>query len=256
MGFVFKALGSLLIMGSVLGLSMVGSQFADKLNVTDRLLQAEKEKQQLREENKELTVQKEKLAMANKLLKVDYQLARLRLRSQEQDPQTKKIVSVVEFWEVDDQGNPLTRPQEYRIRGDNVYVEGLVAKFEDRFVEEGDPRRGTAMLAFKAIYGNDDTPNSGYPLTSKRTQPNAYERGGLPSPFEEALWRNFWDYAHDPAKMQELGLSAMCGKSVSTQLREGHEYSVKLRSTGDVTIQSLTRDVRESSRRPSSSGTD
>jgi hypothetical protein len=78
----------------------------------------------------------------------------------------------------------------------------------------------------------------------------------MPSSFEEALWRDFWDYAHDPAKMQELGLSAMCGKSVSTQLREGHEYSVKLRSTGDVTIQSLTRETRETYRRPTAWGTE
>ena len=103
----------------------------------------------MREENKELSARAQKLAMANRLLKVDYQLARLRLVKQISDTDPKKVISMVEFWEVDDQGNPLTEPRPYRLHGNQVHVEGLVAKFEDDLIEQGDPLRGAAMFAFK-----------------------------------------------------------------------------------------------------------
>jgi hypothetical protein len=236
----------MLIMASVVGLSMVGSQFAGKLNLADQLMQAEREKQQLREQkeqltkaNEQLTEHNQKLAMANKLLKTDYQLARLRLKKQEFKGDPNKIVSVVEFWQVDDEGNPITQPQEYRLHGDKVHVDGLIAKFDDELVEKADPLRGAAMFAFKSIYGNRDAPEDGYPIPGKRGQPNAYNKGGLPSEFEEGMWRNFWELAHDKQAMEKLGLRAAHGQGVFQKLQEGLDYEVRLRSTGECTIKPL-----------------
>jgi hypothetical protein len=254
MGFIIKAIGSMLIMGSVVGLGLVGSQFAEKLNVTDRLLQAEKEKQALREQNEKLSIHNQKLAMANRLLKVEYQLARLRLKSQEKDPESNKVISVVEFWETDDNGSPLSEPREYRLHGDKAHVQGLVAKFEDDLIEKGDPLRGAAMFAFDRIHGNGDAPDNGYPLPKKRAQPNSYDRGGLPNTFEQTLWRDFWDLSNDLEGMKKLGLRAAHGTGVSQQLRPGIEYEVRLRSTGECTISILKpgpseRDLSNSQRR-------
>jgi hypothetical protein len=239
MGFIIKAAGSMLVMASVVGLSMLGSQMADKLNMTDRLLQAEQEKQRLREENEQLTERNQKLAMANRLLKVEYQLARVRMKGQERDPATSDMISVVEFWEVDDNGEPLTRPQTFRIKGDRVYVEGLVFKFDDSLVEQGDPLRGTAMFALTSIHGNKEAPDNGYSLHSNRTQPGSYARGGLTTAFEEKMWRDFWDIAHDPVRKQELRLRSNHGQATFMKLEEGVEYEIKMRSTGDVSFDPL-----------------
>ncbi len=231
-GQLFK---TTLVLAGAGGAAVIGLQKAKELDIARRFSELQSENSELKEKNKELTVDNQRLATANRLLKVEYLLARMRLKGQERDAKNQ-LVSVVEFWEIDDEGNPLTRPQEYRINGDTVHIEGLVAKFEDSLVEKGDPLRGAAMFAFKSIHGNKDAPDDGYQLASKRTQPSAYARGGLPTEFEQDLWGKFWDYAHDPESMKQLGLRAMHGQGGFMQLQPGFDYTVRLRSTGDITI--------------------
>src|SRR5262249_38987095 len=141
----------------------------------------------------------------------NYLLAKVRLKSQGKDKVTGKLVSVVEFTEVDDQENPLSKPQEYQIHGGELHIEGLVAKFEDEYVEAGDPRRGTALFAFRRLYGDDEAASSGYLIPSNRSQPGAYAQGGLPTKLEEKFWTNFWTNAHDAEWMKANGLRVMQG---------------------------------------------
>src|SRR5262249_26830733 len=166
MGLVFKAVGSLAIMASVVGLSFIGTQYASKLDVANELLKANNDLVKAKREIEKLEEDKQRLAMANRLLKVNYLLAKVRLKSQIKDKISGKLVSVVEFTEVDDQENPLSRPQEYQIHGGELHIEGLVAKFEDDYVEAGDPRRGTALFAFRRLYGDDEAASAGYIIPS------------------------------------------------------------------------------------------
>ena len=239
MGLILKAGGSLLVMGSVVLLSMLGSQFADKLNVSDRLLQAEREKQQLREENRELSDRAQKLAMANRLLKVNYLLAKVRMKSQIKDKDTGKLVSVVEFTEVDDQENPLSKPQEYQIHGGELHIEGLVAKFEDEYVEAGDPRRGTALFAFRRLYGDDEAASTGYLIPSNRSQPGAYAQGGLPTEAGREVLDQLLEQC--PRRVLDEGqrFAGLHGTAGITKLQEGFEYRVRLGSRGDFTIENI-----------------
>jgi hypothetical protein len=244
MGLVIKAVGSMLIMGSVLGLSFIGSQYASKLDVANELLKANGDLAKAKAEIEKLEEAKQQLAMANRLLKVNYLLAKVHLKTQYKEKDTGKLISVIEFCEVDDQENPLARPQEYHIRGSELHIEGLVAKFEDEFVEAGDPRRGTALFAFRRLYGDDEAASGGYVLPTNRSQPGAYAQGGLPTKLEEKFWTNFWSNAHDEAWMKDNGLRALHGEAGIIQLREGYEYRVKLGARGDFTIESRSAKAR------------
>jgi hypothetical protein len=236
MGNLIKAVASLMIVSMIAAVGYVGFR---KWEEYEKAREALRENERLKQEVDTLTLENQRLALANRLLKVDYQLAKIRMRDQYEDPQTGELVSVVEFWEVNEDGDPLDpgrKPETVRIKGKKVHVEGLVAKFDDKLVEEGDPLRGTAMFAFKAIFGENETPADGHRLYSKRTQPTAYYRGSMPTPFEEQMWNKFWDIANDPKQMAELNLRAIHGQGASMELREGNVYIVKLRSTGDVSI--------------------
>lgn len=232
LGNLIKAVATLMIVSIIAVVGLVGyRKYDDYLNSEKKLLEAN-------EKIGELTLENQRLALANRLLKVDYQLAKIRMKAQFTDPQTKELISVVEFWEVNDEGEPLDahNKETVRIKGKKVHVEGLVAKFQDKKVEEGDPLRGTALFAFKAIFGENETPAEGHRLPSTRTQPTAYYRGSKPNDFEKEIWKDFWDIANDPKRMEGHHLRAIHGQGASMELREGNTYIVRLRSTGDVSI--------------------
>ncbi len=245
-GQLFK---TTIVLAGAGGAAAIGLQKAKELDVARRFSELQSENSELKVKNEALSIDNQRLATANRFLKVEYLLARMRLKGQERDAQNE-LISVVEFWEIDDEGNPLTRPQEYRITGDTVHIEGLVAKFDDALIEKGDPLKGAAMFAFKSIHGNKDAPDDGYQLAARRTQPSAYSRGGLPTEFEQNLWGKFWDYAHDAESMKQLGLRAMHGQGGFMPLRPGFEYTVRLRSTGDVSIEAAKGGVVNNHRRP------
>jgi hypothetical protein len=257
MGFVVKGAGSLLIMASVVGLSFIGSQYASKLDVANELLKANNDLVKAKREIEKLEEDKQRLAMANRLLKVNYLLAKVRLKSQYKEIGTGKLMSVVEFGEMDDQENPLGQPMEVRIHGGELYVDGLVAIFDDEYVEAGDPRRGTALFAFRRLFGDDEAASSG-PLipNNNRSQPGAYAQGGLPTKLEEKFWTDFWPHAHDEAWMKANGLRVLQGTAGSVKLQEGFEYRVRLGARGDLTIETKSgkakSDLLNSSRRAKS----
>ena len=59
-----------------------------------------------------------------------------------------------EFYEVNDDGAPLGADRrKFTVEGDRVYVECLVAKFDDKYVEEQDLDRGTAICIFQRVFG-------------------------------------------------------------------------------------------------------
>lgn len=175
----------------------------------------------------------DKLLVANRLLKVDRQLAIIRLKHVEYKDNT--TINIVEFFEIDKNGKPLSIPKEYKTIGDLVYIDGLVAKFEDGFIEEGDPLKGVALFAFKSIYGEEENPENGRSLKTGDI-PKIY---GKADSFEESLWKNFWDYAHDKDKMKKSGLRCIHGQAVFIQPRLGYEYEICLRSTGELSIKIL-----------------
>jgi hypothetical protein len=180
----------------------------------------------------------ERLATAVRLLKVDRRIAQIEVVGQQTavpgDGTT--VRTTLRFVEVDDEGRPLDAPREYTIRGDVVHVDGLVIKFADELVEQGDPLRGTAVYLFDRLYDDFTPPQEGHRLEPVGSRPAAYSRGDEPTPFERELWQNFWQYANDPDQARAAGVRATHGTGFFQKLVEGVRYRVELRSTGEITI--------------------
>ncbi|MCA9232041.1 MAG: hypothetical protein KDA57_15440 [Planctomycetales bacterium] len=186
----------------------------------------------------------DRLETSLQLLKLKHRIARLHVVEQVAIPDTEKVMTTIEFYEVNEEGAPIDdRRRKFEIEGDRVYVECLIAKFEDRYVEEADLERSTAICLFQRIFGEFQQPQEGFPLDEVGSSPTSYARGGKMSEFEQKIWDDFWEIASNREKAAEIGIRAAHADAPSTRVREGVTYELELRSTGEVTLRPLAEEV-------------
>jgi len=178
----------------------------------------------------------EKLETSLALLKVDHRVARLTVVDQTKDDATGKMTTLVEFVEIDGEGKPIDTPRQFRIPGDTVYVDSWVVQFEDKYVEAADLERGTSLILFKRLFGNDQKPDDGYPLDEHGAAPKAYARGGKMSDFEKSIFDDFWSIANNKEKATEKGIKANYGDAGYMKVEKGKTYTVELRASGGPSI--------------------
>jgi hypothetical protein len=219
------------------------------------LVARQQEIEQLNTALDEKTAHIERLEVSMRLLKVRHRLARLTVLDQRERPQTdppeaaedaeaseaapKRVITRVEFVEVNDQGDPIGEAKQFEIAGDMVYIDYLRVTFDDKYVEESDLDRATAIALFQRIFGEHQEPVDGFHLDTVGTRPTAYARGSEMSDFERKIWNDFWLIANDNRRAAELGIHAAHGAAVSMRVEPGKTYEIKLRSTGEMTFRPL-----------------
>ena len=186
----------------------------------------------------ELQAKVRELELALKLLKVDHRLARLSVKEQRAAPALKGgVETVVVFQELDGEGEPLGPEQPFTLVGTVAYIDALVIKFDDSYVEQGDALRGSSICFFRRLFGEYQQPSEGFPLDSVGTRPRSYGAGDdAPPPVESTLWQHFWDYANDPTAAAKAGVRALHGEAPYIELRPGMSYRVELRASGGLTV--------------------
>jgi len=183
--------------------------------------------------------QLERSETALRLLKQRHRIARIRVLDQRPIPESDppRVMSTVEFFEVNGEGIPIDeQPKQFEIEGDRIYVECLVAKFEDKYVEEADLDRATAICLFQRIFGEYQQPQEGFVLDPIGSSPTSYARGGKTSKFEQQIWDDFWEFASDRKKSAEIGIRAAHADAPSTKVKKGVTYQLEMRSTGEFTL--------------------
>jgi hypothetical protein len=184
----------------------------------------------------ELNTRLARLEVAMRLLKVRHRLARLTVLSQHQDIALGMPISQIEFVEINDAGEPIGPPKEFEIQGDLVYVDYLRVTFDDKYVEQSDLDRATAICLFQRIFGEHQQAAEGFLLDEVGSRPKAYAQDAPMSEFERNIWNDFWLIANDPERAAKLGIYAAHGSAVSMRVKPDAVYVLELRSTGDVTI--------------------
>jgi hypothetical protein len=188
----------------------------------------------------ELTLQVERLEVAKRLLKVRRRVARMTVLDQKSDEQSGKLVSHVEFVEVNDDAQPIGAAKRFDIVGNLVYVDYLKVTFDDRYIEESDLDRGTAICLFQRIFGEHQDPASGERLDEVGTRPTAYARGTAMSDFEKKIWDDFWSIANDPERAANIGIHAAHEVAVGMRVEPQKTYEIELRATGEMTFRPVT----------------
>ncbi len=215
-----------------------------ELSVTQDLL--DQQSQQLREKDQTITALNDdlrakeeriqKLDMSLRLLKVNHRVGWLTVTEQEVDPATNQLYTSGQFVEVDDRGSPLGKPTDFRIKGNVVYIDNWVVKFDDKYVEQAEIDRSTSLVLFRRIFGEDQTPNDGFVIDTVGSRPQAYGSGDQMSELEKKIWGDFWTIANDEAKANELGIRAAHGEAPSMKLQKGKSYKVQLRASDGLSI--------------------
>ena len=185
----------------------------------------------------ELKAEVQRLEAALRLLKVDHRIARLSVVDQREEPDRPGGVQTeVAFQELDGDGAPLGEAQHYTVDGKVAYIDALVIKFADDYVEEGDALRGTSLCLFRRLFGEFQFPSEGFPIDTVGQRPLPYAADDADPGFESRLWTKFWDYAHDPQAVAAAGVRAMNGEAPYMELRPDRSYLVELRASGGLTI--------------------
>ena len=200
------------------------------------------------------TIERQQIAM--QLLKVRRRLARLTVLDQRErtdedataaaaeteNEVPQNLVTRIEFVEINDGGDPIGEAKEFEIVGDMVYVDYLRVTFDDKYIEESDLDRSTAICLFQRIFGEYQDPAEGFHLDTVGTRPTAYARGTEMSDFERKIWNDFWLIANDGRRAAELGIHAAHGNAVSIRVKPNQTYEIDLRSTGEMSIRPAGRE--------------
>lgn len=176
----------------------------------------------------------ERLDTSLRLLKVDHRVARIRVAEQTKNADTGEVTSVIEFQEYSPEGEALDEPRLFEIKGDVVYIDTWVVKFEDKYVEQADLERSASWVWFRRIFGEFQEPREGFPLDEEGTSPAIfrYRRGGEMSEFEKKIWSDFWGVANNETKQDEAGIRAVQGEAPYLKVLPGKIYWIKIRASG------------------------
>jgi hypothetical protein len=190
----------------------------------------------------------ERLDTSLRLLKVNRRLARLTVVDQGPDQDSGELYTTVEFVEVNEEGQTIGQPKQFRIKGDTVFIDHWLVKFEDKYIEQADVDRSTSLVLFRRIFGEHQNPNDGFPLDEVGSRPQAYARGGEMTELEKKIWGDFWNIATNPQLAEELGIRAAHGDAPYVRVKNGMIFKVLLRASDGVTI---TPEVPAPPREPS-----
>lgn len=215
---------------------------AGGIYLADRLVVARQRAQQRRIE--ELERRKSELEAFVRRLAYLERRAQVVILDRTEDAEGGPPTVRLRFVEVDAQGTPFGQEREFTLRGEEVYFDGLVIKFEDRYIEAGDALRGHAILLFRRVFTNKLQPDDGYPLDERGLRPEVYAAQAAPTPLERELWARFWEYANDPKAAQDKGVRTLHGQAVYIRPRKNMVYLLELRSTGELSIRPLVPAAR------------
>ncbi len=111
-------------------------------------------------EMKRVEALNERLETSMKLLKVDRRIANIKVMEKGVDDQGEPYMEV-RFTEVNEYGDIVGSPRDFTLLGNKFYIDGWIATFEDKYVENADELRAASLFVFKSIYGDAERPRDG-----------------------------------------------------------------------------------------------
>jgi hypothetical protein len=187
-----------------------------------------------------LEQEKQRLEAFLKILKHIDRRARVEVLRQANDPQGN-LQTTIRFTEIDDSGKPINAFRDLTLPGQEVYFDTLVIKFDDHFIEQGDPFKGRALMLFRRIFSSTMRAEDGFVIDIEGQVPEVYAERQAPSGFEKDLWKRFWELANNEKMAKERGVRAIHGDAPYMRLEPDRVYEVCLRSTGEIIITPGTR---------------
>lgn len=182
---------------------------------------------------RELEQQAQELKQIVSRLETQRRVAQVFVSNQERDAGGNVLGTRLDFKEFDRDGRAMP-VRVLTVPGDVVYVDALVVRFTDKYVEGGDSLRGHSLHLFRRVFGESQRPSDGQALDKPNEVPAVYRTKREPSPFERDVWAHFWDYASNPDKAADAGVRVAQGEAVYQRVRTGQAWQLSTRADGGL----------------------
>lgn len=168
-------------------------------------------------------------------LKADSRIAQVLVSHVAYDLDSGKDTTTIKFLEFDSLGNPL-EPKYFTFTGNIIQFQSLVVRFADNLIAMGDPLRGKSVYLFWKAFVLDGANTKEYVITPIDEIPEGYKIEGLPSLFEQGIWKNFWAYALDSKKATSRGIKNAQIEAPGTKFVPGVVYTLRIEHDGGIRI--------------------
>ena len=184
---------------------------------------------------KEIEIQRLNEVVAR--LEAGTRVAQVIVTDQGKNTATGALETTIKFLEIDRKGKSLP-PHYFTVKGDVIYFDALVIKFDHNYIERGEALRGKSICLFRRIFGEFQSPDEGYPVDGEADQgvPSVYRVDDQPSSFETELWKDFWRYAADRSEAEKKGIRVIQGEAVYTRFLKRNVYTITLDHSGGINI--------------------
>lgn len=193
---------------------------------------ADLEVRRLRTRLDELAREKAELRLYADRLSASRRVAQVNVLEQRLGEQEGPI-TVLRWQQIGPTGS-LGAPEILELRGEQVYFEAWVVKFEHEFVGRGETGRETSLAMFRRAFGDRQMPASGLPLD--QTAPPDPAGAADPTGNQARLWQRFWDLIESETLAEQYGVRVAQCEAPSARLRAGEVWEVSLDSAGGLNL--------------------
>ena len=171
-------------------------------------------------------------------LEADSRIAEVLVTGVNFDEKMNKTFTTIKFLEYDTKGSPL-EPKYFTFAGNIIQFQSLVIRFDDLYIRRADKLKGKSAFFFWKVFMLDGQNTVEYDITPIHQIPSGYKLEGPLDPFEEHLWRNFWEYALDPTKSGMMGIKNAQIEAPGAMFVPGILYTIKIEHDGGMRIDAV-----------------
>jgi hypothetical protein len=175
-------------------------------------------------------------------LKAESRIAEVLVTESSIDEYTRQYSTTIKFLEYDVHGKPL-KPRYFTFNGNLIQFQTLVARFDDKYVEEGHRMKGKSVYLFLKAFVLAGKNTQEFPITNVQSVPDGYRVGDPPTTFEREIWRRFWKMALDPKERKRLGVKNAQIEAPGSVFIPGTIYTLIIEHDGGIRID--TRPIPE-----------
>jgi hypothetical protein len=175
-------------------------------------------------------------------LKAESRIAEVLVTESSLDEYTRKYTTTIKFLEYDVKGVPL-KPKYFTFKGNLIQFQTLVARFDDRYIEEGHRMKGKSIYLFMKAFVLDGKDTQEFMITPNDAVPEGYRVGDPPGGFEKEIWKRFWKIALDPSERKRVGIKNAQIEAPGSVFIPGTIYTLIIEHDGGIRID--TRPIPE-----------
>ena len=148
-----------------------------------------------------------------------------------------KNLTTIKFLEYDTKQRPI-EAKYFTFPGNIIQFQSLVIRFDDLYIRKKDLLKGRSAYLFWKVFMLDGANTVEYEITKLDEIPQGYKIEKMNRPFEQRLWKKFWDYAMNPTEAKRVGIKNAQIEAPGTMFIPGTLYTIKIEHDGGMRIDS------------------